>query len=554
MKLKPLIPWFILSLLASSAFGQATFVSGLVPDWNQPNWHSVYGTNGGPSPPHSDWDAWCVPTSAANMIGHWEDALGMTNFADGLPFPQSVLWAAAPCWQDYQANGNMTNRGTLSALGTVDGLGWYLDTNRRGDPAHGNVTPFKGTQILNHSAGSLGLNKFLRDLGRSELAAYTHGASYADPQASQLANIAAGFAELQREINAGRTAITVFRHWNLDTNNLIPGMPPAGSPVTEADYGFDFIPFGPLTTNGAPFGEVWDEGGDAERWIGHAVTVVGYVDGADPASPFFGTNCVIVHDNWASTPRNVAVPMDANWLANTLLLRRPQFVLPTGPGQCTLLLTNTYSGATNVIEVCTNLSGSPVWTPMLTNVAIGTYALIGLYSPDAGFEPDPVTITSGIDTQFHRAQTFTVGSTGTVAEVALFLGHSGPGTGDLLFELRDVTNGVPTSNNIPPLAAVTVPATAVPQAGNWISVDVSAFAVSVNSGDVLAIVLYQTNAPGYSWYGSSNLYTGGTAAYKNLASFTYWLVETNIDYAFRMYLQPPGAAGSQKFYRAAWRP
>ena len=49
--------------------------------------------------------------------------------------------------------------------------------------------------------------------------------------------------------------------------------------------------------------------------IGHAVTGVGYKLNWDPdgAGPIPSADWVIVHDNWATTPENVAIPW-ANWM------------------------------------------------------------------------------------------------------------------------------------------------------------------------------------------------------------------------------------------------
>ncbi|HUI06779.1 MAG TPA: hypothetical protein VL486_07215, partial [Verrucomicrobiae bacterium] len=52
--------------------------------------------------------------------------------------------------------------------------------------------------------------------------------------------------------------------------------------------------------------------------LGHAVTCVGYIPANDPLDPVGNTDWVIVHDNWASTPRNVIIPFDwVYWRANT---------------------------------------------------------------------------------------------------------------------------------------------------------------------------------------------------------------------------------------------
>ena len=51
--------------------------------------------------------------------------------------------------------------------------------------------------------------------------------------------------------------------------------------------------------------EKWNE----KQGIGHAVTAVGFLEGdPDGSGPLPETRWVIVHDNWASTPENIAIP------------------------------------------------------------------------------------------------------------------------------------------------------------------------------------------------------------------------------------------------------
>ena len=137
--------WLVATALAfatSLPSHAATFVKGVVPDWNQPYWHGASGPNGGPNPGPTPcpagagtWRSWCTPTSAANVIGYWEDKRGH-GISDGAAAPGSgVAWPNWPAWQDYMANG--FNRGAVPA-GTADDLGWYLDTDREGDLAQGN--------------------------------------------------------------------------------------------------------------------------------------------------------------------------------------------------------------------------------------------------------------------------------------------------------------------------------------------------------------------------------------------------------------------------------
>ena len=98
----------VLVLIATApvVLGGATFVNGLVPDWLQPY---AYNAPNGPGPDPAggvvnQWNAWCGPTSAANLGGHWQDFWGVP-VADGMAFPASPNWPAVN-WHDYQADAN----------------------------------------------------------------------------------------------------------------------------------------------------------------------------------------------------------------------------------------------------------------------------------------------------------------------------------------------------------------------------------------------------------------------------------------------------------------
>jgi hypothetical protein len=301
----------------------ATWVSGPIPDWNQPTWHGLHGPNGGPA---AGWPAWCVPAAAANVLGHWEDARGEPAIADGIPYPGSgAVWSNWPGYQDFLANGGPL-RGHLSPA-APDDPGWYLDTNNTGDPALGNG-PHKGTYLKDVSEVPGGLNRFFKDLGKTSFRALTHGTVYSDAQALPLTNQAAGFAELMHETDWNRTAIAHFKHWNvLLLTNGPPAVMPPEARLTEADWGLDYFTFGPYQSESDPeLGESWN-GEQGDRAIGHAVTVVGYIPAgsADDVSAQRNTDWLIVHDNWSITPRNVAVPFGSHWVANTLVF--PDFDL-----------------------------------------------------------------------------------------------------------------------------------------------------------------------------------------------------------------------------------
>ena len=103
--------------LSVPAAGQGNvFIQGLAPDWDQPlDYPDSLGFDlSGPMPGDPTWNAWCEPTAAACLIGHFEDVRNRTALADcsadGNPFKippgyQGPAWGAGPAWHDYTADG-----------------------------------------------------------------------------------------------------------------------------------------------------------------------------------------------------------------------------------------------------------------------------------------------------------------------------------------------------------------------------------------------------------------------------------------------------------------
>jgi hypothetical protein len=327
--------------VAESVLGAPKFVSGLVPDWNQP--YRYLAPNGpGPDPnrpnppnifaPADQWNDWCAPCSAANLAGHWTDVRGIP-VADANAYPNStVAWGAGPSWQDYLADSNRPAPQVATAplpSPTTD-IAWYLDTNRgvpwddgsqniMGGYFFGNAQ-HPGTILSNLDIGVRNFlnNRYSLSHGKCWLTG-TRGISYwAGVNPSGVPNLAphtenSAFAEIKSEIDANRTLILSFRHWNIVQS--IYGAPQGGGIFTnELSYGFTNYTWG-TAYSGMPNAEneYWnlDDNGSA---LGHAVTCVGYIPAGDPADrgPALGigsNDWVIVHDNWATTPRNVIVPL-----------------------------------------------------------------------------------------------------------------------------------------------------------------------------------------------------------------------------------------------------
>ena len=345
----------VLIAMTASVFGAATFVSGLVPDWNQP--YRYNAPNGpGPDPnrsilfdpfaPTDQWNDWCAPTSAANLAGHWTDARGVP-VADTTAYPNStVAWGAGPSWKDYLADSNrpppQATAGSLPSL-TTD-IGWYMDTNLGvpWDDGLGNLmggygfgdAPHKGTYLKNIHVGLQNFlnNRYSLAHGKCWLTG-TRGVGYfagvspdGTPNLAVFPDEPTAFHQVMSEINSNRTLILCFQHWSVVKSNF--GVPQSGTLTNESAFGYTNYTF--VTYTGGPNAEdeYWNSYDDGSA-LGHAVTCVGYMTGNDQSNPTLGTDWVIVHDNWASTPRNVAVPFGSNgqfnqyWVANTTAVPWP---------------------------------------------------------------------------------------------------------------------------------------------------------------------------------------------------------------------------------------
>ena len=108
------------------------------------------------------------------------------------------------------------------------------------------------------------------------------------------------------EIDAGRPLVTCFDYWNPIPVGVNYTDPETGEVIHVFRWGDEV----PCSYYPNPE-ECWDDD------IGHAVTGVGYILGWDPdgSGPEPSDDYVIVHDNWATTPMNVAIPW-AHWMSN----------------------------------------------------------------------------------------------------------------------------------------------------------------------------------------------------------------------------------------------
>jgi hypothetical protein len=352
----------LLAGATANVLAAAKFVSGLVPDWNQPYHYPLApppSAGPGPDPAPNvanQWNAWCAPSSAANLAGHWTDALGVP-VGDSFAFPATTNWPLAATWHDYQADGATRPPVPQPAAGALPAqttdIGWYMDTNRgrpwdigggtMGGYFYGNG-PHTGTYLKDIDVG---LQMFLNNRyslsgsiywrtgtrGRPGPLGYAHGTDPTGAPAGAHPNEVSAFNEVKSEIDSGRTLILCFMYWN--PSQVVTGVQQSGVLTNESAFGYtNYFMMTPGSTNAED--ESWTSDTSGEG-LGHAVTCVGYIPAGDPADPYkltTPTDWVIVHDNWQTTPRNVAVPFgrkqpagigtfDPAWDANTTAVPWP---------------------------------------------------------------------------------------------------------------------------------------------------------------------------------------------------------------------------------------
>lgn len=259
-------------------FGFGTLIDN-VPDTNQPPTVTLAST-----PPGTNY---CAPMAMVNILEYWDDVMNHDN-------AQNVTAGLA----------NNT---------TAEYLGWFMDTNNNGSGARANAGS-PGTKDVDITPGTL---EFVRwdaanppllvpppsfpppplpagKLGYNWGVIVTCDTDYDDT-----------LTFYKNEILNGRPLVVSFDYWNPVDKDIAVTDPETGEAIDVFVWG-DFMP-GSLPPNPE---EYWTYGD-----IGHAVTGVGYILAWDPdgAGPIPSADWVIVHDNWATTPENVAIPW-ANWM------------------------------------------------------------------------------------------------------------------------------------------------------------------------------------------------------------------------------------------------
>jgi len=228
---------------------------------------------------------YCAPMAMINVLEYWDDVANHANA------------------QDVTAG--------LAPETAAEYLGYFMDTNNTGSP----------DRVFN--AGSPGTHNLDVMPGTWEFVRWdaTHPFPVApDPNAPTLPAGKLGYdwgvivtcdtdynntlSFYKNEIDSGRPLVVSFDYWNPVSKASFPD-PETGETIDVFVWG-DYTPISLLPN---PL-ESWTYGD-----IGHAVTGVGYKLTWDPdgAGPIPQADWVIVHDNWDTTPENVAIPW-ANWM------------------------------------------------------------------------------------------------------------------------------------------------------------------------------------------------------------------------------------------------
>ena len=243
-------------------------------------------------PPTSGVPNFCAPTAMVNILGYWDEVMGLPNAYNVTAFlvPHNLNTVA-----DY--------------------VGYFMDTNNaqaakpvnlRGNGADGHfgtyakdITPGGTMDYVRWDALNL-FNTPLPPPGPALPAGKVgHNWTGIDDYCTTT-NI--GFPFIKAEIDVDRPLVVCYKWWNLVFGTNVTD-PQTGEVISVYDWG-------PQTSNSTNPPEQWN-GLYGEGCIGHAVTCVGYILNWDPdgsGNPLPSGNWTIVHDTWGTTPENIAVP------------------------------------------------------------------------------------------------------------------------------------------------------------------------------------------------------------------------------------------------------
>lgn len=265
--------------------GLATMVNN-VPDANQPPTNILAAATVA---------NFCTPISAANITEYWDTVAGNAN-AQGINAGLGVATAAEYIGWFMNTNG----------LGSVDRLpGIGLGTSIA------NITPGLTDWVIWDAQTPTPFGFDSPVLVAPAAAKSSYVSWDITTEDTTVSNQAAAWNHYKSEIDAGRPVIISFSFWN-----------PLTTAKTLGDLSFyDWGPqiFHSFEAVEAPSNieEEWSyEQTDPEYSVGHSVTGVGYLAQYDPGDGGGARNWAIVHDNWSTTPEDVAIPWN-NWLATT---------------------------------------------------------------------------------------------------------------------------------------------------------------------------------------------------------------------------------------------
>lgn len=261
------IPWRYVIYMLSIRVPEISFIEN-VPDYSQPSTSLLPSTK--------DSSNYCAPFSFLNILEYWEIERSHPN-----------------------AKGIM---GGLPAKQVAEYIGWFMDTNDQGSSDRVN-----GNQNYSNYPSANGTYSIDEAKGISEYVTFDTTNIYSFPYfiPSQkkgypwdiIPYFSGSFSLYKAEIDSGYPAKLDFLYWHvLPTGNFI--LNPEN--VQDTIYIYQW---GSLLSNSG-----YDPDAPEEEWnmesgegtIPHAVTGVGYIiDTLEYA---------IVHDNWSSTPENIAVP------------------------------------------------------------------------------------------------------------------------------------------------------------------------------------------------------------------------------------------------------
>lgn len=172
---------------------------------------------------------------------------------------------------------------------------------------------------------------------------------------------------------------------------------------------------------------------------------------------------------------------------------------------------------------------------------------------DQDYEPGIYNSHATINKDIDHAQTFTVGITGILDSIDVYIQRSPQWSDPLLVHVRPTAGGLPLASDASSLAATSVPGAGIPTSPGFVSIDLSAANLLVTAGEVLAIVLQNNTNTGnissgaYTWEGHAPSAGGGNPAlayplgqgYARTLTSPNWSQFTPSDRAFRTYVEIP---------------